>query len=116
MARDRDAFEQLVRILLHEDAIVERARLALVGIDAQINRPRMILRQKAPLHPGRETGPAAAAQAGILHQLRHVIRRHRERLAQRLVPAVGPVAGQRRAVGLIDASQKYGFKLGHGCI
>ena len=57
MARDRDAFEQLVRILLHQDAVVERARLALVGVDAQVNRPRMILRQEGPLQPAEKPAP-----------------------------------------------------------
>ena len=45
-----EAFEQLVRILLHQNAIVERAGLALVRINGQVNRPLMVLRQEAPLH------------------------------------------------------------------
>ena len=102
-----------MRILLHQDAIVERARLALIGVDAQINRPRMVLRQKAPLHPRRETSPATPAQPRVLHEIRHIIRLHRQRLFKRLVSTVSLIAGQRRAIRLIDASQKYRFKLGH---
>jgi len=102
-----------MRILLHQDAVVERARLALVRIDAQINRPRMILGQKAPLGSGRETGAATTTQAGVFHDLRHIIGRHRERFAQRFVAAIGAIAGQRRAIRLIDATQKYRFKLRH---
>ena len=102
-----------MRILLHQDAIVERARLALIRVDAQIDRPRMVLRQKAPLHSRRKTSPAAAAQARVLHQIRHIVRLHRQRFLQRFVAAVGAIAGQRRAIRLVDASQKYRFKLGH---
>ena len=52
-----------MRIVFHQDAIVERARLAFVGVDAHVNRAGMILGQERPLQPGRETGAAAAAQA-----------------------------------------------------
>ena len=55
-------FEHLVRILFHQDAVVERARLALVGVDAQVDRAGMVLGQEGPLEPGRKAGPAAAAQ------------------------------------------------------
>ena len=70
-----DAFDNLVRILLHQDAVVECARLALVGVDAHVDGAGMILRQEGPLQPGGKTGPAASAQvAGLdgLHELGRV--------------------------------------------
>ena len=81
-AGDDDAFEQLMRILLHQDAIVERARLALVGVDAHVDRAGMVLRQERPLQAAREAGAAAAAQAGVLDELRDVGRATCQRLRQ----------------------------------
>src|SRR5205823_12542621 len=73
---EQNAFEHLVRVLFHEDAVIERARLALVGIDAKINRPRVVLGQECPLEPAWKTGTAAAAQAGSLDGVRDLSRRH----------------------------------------
>ena len=63
------AFDHLVRIVLHQDAVVERARLALVGVDAHVDRAGMVLGQKRPLQPGGKAGPAAAAQVAALDHL-----------------------------------------------
>src|SRR6185437_11847885 len=42
IARQNDPFENLMRILFHQDAIVKRTRFALVGVDAHINGTGMI--------------------------------------------------------------------------
>ena len=42
------------------------ARLALVGVDHDVVRLAVVLRDELPLHAGREAGAAAAAQAGVL--------------------------------------------------
>ena len=55
VAGEDDPFEDLVRVLLHQDAVVERARLALVGVDAQVDRARMVLGQEGPLDAARES-------------------------------------------------------------
>ena len=51
-----------MRVEFHLHAIDKRARLAFVGIHAEINRARMILGQERPLQTGQETGPAPPAQ------------------------------------------------------
>ena len=75
VAAEDDAFEHLVRIVFHQDAIVERARLALVGVDAHVDRAGMVLGQEGPLQPGGKTGAAAAAQAAGLDHFDHLRRR-----------------------------------------
>src|SRR5215471_17257194 len=60
---DDDAFDQLVRITFHDDAILAGSRLAFVCVAAQINRFAGILRYKTPFHARRETGAAPAAKA-----------------------------------------------------
>ena len=66
VAADDDPFEHLVRIFLHQDAVVERARLALVGIDAHVDRAGMVLRQEGPLQARGKPRAAAAAQIARL--------------------------------------------------
>src|SRR5262249_34534791 len=113
---DDDALEHLVRVVLHEDAVVEGARLALVGVDAEIDRAVVLLRrrQEGPLDAAREAGAAAAAQAGLLDGVDDLGARHLvDRPRQGPVAAVGAVAFQRLAVGPADAAQKDGFEFGH---
>src|SRR5262249_37239280 len=113
MASDRNAFDQLMRILLHEDSVVERARLALVRVDAKIDRTGMVLRQEGPLQAGREPCPAAPAKTGILHSVRDDIPLPAERFFECLVAAIRAIARQRGAIRLMNASQQDWFKLRH---
>ncbi len=46
-----------MRILFHHDPVVKRARFALVRIEAEVDRPWMILGQERPFQTGRETRP-----------------------------------------------------------
>ena len=59
------ALDQLVRVALQQQAVLERARLHLVGVDDQVLRARRVLahRHEAPLLARREAR-AAAARAG----------------------------------------------------
>ena len=68
---DGDALDELVRIALDEHAVLERRRLALVGVDHEVARERAG-RQERPLLAGREARAAAAAQARRLHLLLHI--------------------------------------------
>ena len=112
-----DAFDDLVRIAFHLHAIDERARLALVGIDAEIDRPGVIFGQERPLQGRGETGPAAAPQPGRPHGGEHVVGAHfLQRLAQGAIPAAGLVDGQLVAVLFVNVRQQYGFVGRHGKI
>ena len=76
VAGEDDAFEHLMRVLLHQDAVVEGAGLALVGVDAHVDRAGMVLGQEGPLEAAGEAGAAAAAQAGRLDRVDDLGRRH----------------------------------------
>ena len=82
-------FEELVRVLLDQEAIVECGRLGLVAVDAH-ERLLAVLRQEAPLQPGGEARAAPAAKLRVLDELDDLVRVH---LGQGL--ARGPV--RRRA-------------------
>src|ERR1700719_1146625 len=58
-----------MRIMPHDLAVLAGAGLGLVGIDHEIARPAVggFLRHERPFQAGRETRPAAAAQARGLH-------------------------------------------------
>ena len=115
VAAQDHAFEDLVRVPLQLHAVREGGRLALVGVDAHVDRPGMVLGQERPLQPGGEPGPAPPAEAAGADRLHHVGRRLlREHLLQGPVAAAGLVDGQRMAVGLVDVGQKYRFEVGHG--
>ena len=112
-ARDQDALEQLVGIPLHQEAVVEGRRLALVGVDAH-ERFFPILGKKRPLQAAREAGAAAAAELGILDQVDDRVGRHGgEGLAGRLVAAARFINLQRMAVGDVPVAAQDGFKCGH---
>ena len=66
-AGDQHAFDQLMRILVNDVAILERARLGFVGVADEIDRLLLVGLDEAPLHAAGKTGAAAAAQAGALH-------------------------------------------------
>src|SRR6266702_5835770 len=68
-ARDQAAFDQEMRIMPHDLAILAGAGLGLVGVDDEIARPAVgrFLRHERPFQAGREAGAATATQAGGLH-------------------------------------------------
>ena len=67
-AGDQAAFDEQMRIVPHDLAILAGAGLGLVGVDDEIMRPVTDrLGHERPLQPGREAGAAAAAQARGLH-------------------------------------------------
>src|SRR5438105_12045628 len=73
-AGDQHAFQEAMRIGFEKIAVLEGAGLALIGIDRHQPR-RWLLPYKAPFAPGRKTGAAQAAQAGILERLDDVLDR-----------------------------------------
>ena len=68
-AREQATLDQKMRIVPHDLAVLAGAGLGFVGIDHEIARPAVgrLLRHERPLQAGRETRPAASAQAGSLH-------------------------------------------------
>src|SRR5205823_14481543 len=109
---DDDAFEELVRVLRDDEAILERAGLALVGVDREVDGLRRLLRQEAPFEPRRKPRAAAATQVRRLHDPDQLLgRARRERLPRGLVPAVRHVDVQPPEVREVPAAQQQA--LGH---
>src|SRR6185312_15761294 len=95
--RQGQAFNQLVRIPFHEEAVLERPRLHLISIRNDIFWSWSLCphRRKAPLHSRRKACPATTAQSGILDFLLHLLRRHfTQGLAQTLVSTRSLIALQ----------------------
>src|SRR5262245_660736 len=59
--RNHTSFDQLVRIAFHDHAILASARLAFVGVAAQIDWFSRILRNESPFHSCGKTGAATTA-------------------------------------------------------
>ncbi len=89
---DDDALDERVRVGHHQRQVLAGARLALVGVDHEVVRLAVVLRDEGPLHAGGEAGAAPAAQAGVLDQGDQVVGVGGQRLAQRGV-AVQPLVG-----------------------
>ncbi len=101
-AADEAALEERVRVALHQDVVLERARLALVGVAADVLRQRRVLEDELPLEAGRKARPAAAAQSRRLDEIDDLGRLHAERLAQAVVRLVLQRELERVAVRLAD--------------
>ena len=54
VARNQAALEEQMRVALHQQVILERAGLALVGVADDVFRLRRVLDDELPLHAGRE--------------------------------------------------------------
>ena len=106
--RDRDALDQLMRVLHHQLAVLERARLGLVGVAAHV-LAHLAAGQERALLAHREAGAAAAAQAGVLEASpsRSAGSSSRERPLERPVAAAAPVAVDRRQLGLVDVAEQH---------
>ena len=94
MAGNHDAFDQLMRILFHQDSIVEGSRFAFIGVDAQINRTWMILGQEGPFQAARKTRAAAPTQASVFDDVNDIDRSHAQDLFDPRVATVGHVCLQ----------------------
>jgi len=91
MHRDQGALEQRVRGPAHDLPVLERPRLRLVGIHAQVVGLLLLLGHERPLQAGRKPGTTAAAQPRVLHFLDDRRRRQGAGALQRLVaPALHP--------------------------
>jgi hypothetical protein len=104
VAADGAPFDELVRVELHQQAVLERARLGLVRVADQILGLVFPLGDEAPLQAGGEAGAAAPAQARLLHLVDDRVGLHLEGLFQALVAAVLAVAADGQGVGVADVA------------
>jgi len=65
---DEAAFDELLRIVTQDVAILAGTRLGLVRVHDEVMRAAIgLLRHERPFEAGREARAATAAQAGLLH-------------------------------------------------
>ena len=113
--RRREPFEQELRPELHHVAVLDRARLAFVGVDDH-DAWGLLAPDGVPLAPGGESGAAHPRQAGGFEPRDHLVLRQVRRLAdvvgleQEAVRRVGDAADDvvavqhdRREVAMAEA-------------
>ena len=88
---DGEAFDQLVRILVQDVAVLESAGLGFVAIDDDVVGLAVVVFDEAPLGTGREARSTASAEVGGLDHIDDLAGLHGERLFEGLVAAVGEV-------------------------
>ena len=105
-ARDQHPLDQQVRVALHELAVLEGARLGLVGVADEV-LVHVALGQEGGLLAHREAGAAAAAHAGGEQLVEDLLRLHLHgaRAAARSRPRVA-VAVERVQAGVVDALEE----------
>ena len=108
--RCRDALEQELRAQLHHVAVLDRPRLALVGVDDH-DAGRGLGANGRPLAEGREAGAAHPGQAGGLEPRQHLVGRELGRLA-RVIRLVEPrVRAVRDAADDVVALHPHGREI-----
>ncbi len=67
-AGDQAAFDERMRVVAHDVAVLAGAGFGFIRVDDEIVRAFLhFLRHERPFHAGREARAAAATQAGFLH-------------------------------------------------
>ena len=97
-AGNRHAFDQLMRILMHDVPVLEGAGFGFVRVADQIDWLGIRGRNEAPLYTGRETCTPTATQAAGFDLVGDGAAIHGERLFELLIPAIFQVTFDGRIV------------------
>ena len=102
-AGDRHAFDQLMRILMHDVPVLEGAGFGFVRVADEIDRLGVCRRDETPLHTSRETCTPTTAQAAGFDLVGDSAALHGERFFELLVAAILQVTLDGRIVtGAVD--------------
>ena len=103
VAGNNHAFNQRVRIEIHNVAVFKRARFALVGVAHHIFGTGERARHKAPFQAGGKARTAPAAQTGCFHFGDHIVLRQffAQDFAQSLITAARLIGVEMPAVGIV---------------
>ena len=101
-ARDGHALDEAQRIALHEHAIGERARIALIRVADDVLLVSLLCQDRLPLDARRERSAAASAQARVRYFLHDRGAVQRERALESLVALVRHVVLDADRVGDAD--------------
>ena len=107
--RDQHALDEGVGVPLEKVPILEGSRLAFVGVDHEVDRARVVLRDERPLGPGREAGAAEAPEVCALDLVDDHGGLHRLRLRPALVASCLYVRSNRVRVGPPEVAREDRF-------
>src|ERR1019366_5880701 len=118
MRTDRDggnhhAFNDRVRVVLENQAVLAGAGLALIAVAKHVFGFGRLLRHKRPLHSRTEPSAAPSAQAGVLHLVDQGIRTHAQGLLNGLIAVQLEIAIDIRSA-LSKALRDYAYLVGMG--
>ena len=101
---DDRPLDDLVRVALDEQVVLERRRLALVAVDDEV-ASSAAWRSIDHLRPAGKPAPPRPSRLALLTSSATSLGRHRERLAQPVVAAGREVALERVRVVVADAAR-----------
>ncbi len=104
--RDRHGLDDRERVALHEDPVLERPGLRLVGVADEVVRAVWLGGHGSPLATGREGRAAAPDEPRGGDLLDDRVRAELDGLGQRLVAAVGAIVGERAGIDDADPGQE----------
>ena len=105
-AGDDDPLDQHMGVLPHDLPVLERPRLPLVRVHAQIART-IVGGHEGPLPAGGETRAPAAPEPRVKHGLGHRLRLHAERLPRGRIPARGLIGRELPRLRLAPVPAQY---------
>ena len=105
---DDHAFQQGVRVPLHDVAVLEGTGLTLVRVDHQVFGLGRFLGNKGPLPAGWKPGPAQTTQVGSGNLVDHLCRGHgSERFPGREISVISDVVLEPGPVRIFEAGGKH---------
>ena len=110
---NHDAFDDRVRIVFENQAVLAGSGLALVAVAEHIFRFGRLLRHKRPLHPRAEPGATSSAQARVLHLGNDRVRAHAQSLLHGLIAVQLEIAIDLRSA-LTKALRDHAYLVGMG--
>ena len=113
-AGDHHRLDDGERILLHYHAVLEGARLRLVGVAYHVVRARRGSGDRLPFGGGRERRTATALQLGVAQLAQHAVGAKLDGAAQCGAAAVAAVVADALGIGLPDTPQQRKLRGRHG--
>ena len=103
---DRERLDHRERILLHDDAVLERSRLGFVGVADEVVRPDRLLGDGLPFHPRGERRSPTPHELGVGDLSDHAVGAECVSPPQGVVATVRPIVVDRGRVGQPHPSEQ----------
>src|SRR5260221_3208543 len=103
---DRQRLDQSDRVLLHQDPVLERPRLGLVGVADEVVRTDRVARYGLPFRAGGVRRAAAAAELGVGELADHAFRSQTDRRPQRFIPTLRAIVVEVAGIDDTDPTKQ----------